>query len=320
MFKFKIGDKVRYKYSSFICTINSILTNTSELPGIKEYIIIDPIGYSTVVHEPDLELVGSEPTYITPGETFPEICTTAPGSLVEEPFITFKKGDNVRINFDYINKRYANPHWVAYVEDIVYKIIRIDREVHSIFINDKYKFEYDPNWLIPTGERAKEENITLTGRTLHEAVDDLKESVEELVQFKGATNKEEDYYKGLKDWDKEHNDDIWDVTLTDGLDELEEEEQIITNSKGGKNSKIEGRYDLLPVLAIKEVAKVLEEGAKKYAVNNWKKVPINDHINHAFNHMFKFMGREDLIDNAVREDLAHAATRLLMALDILNGA
>ena len=42
--------------------------------------------------------------------------------------------------------------------------------------------------------------------------------------------------------------------------------------KGLKNDSEKLRYELIPPKAIRELAKVLTYGAKKYAPNNWKKV------------------------------------------------
>ena len=70
------------------------------------------------------------------------------------------------------------------------------------------------------------------------------------------------------------------------------------------------RSDLLPAAAIASVAKVLEHGAKKYAKDNWRKIPQIDHANHAMAHLFAFFAGDQQDDH-----LSHAATRLLMALE-----
>jgi hypothetical protein len=86
---------------------------------------------------------------------------------------------------------------------------------------------------------------------------------------------------------------------------------IVTNEFGGKQSHIGGRYDLIPPHALKTVAYVLAEGAKKYSEFNWKRITTNEHINHALNHInLHFIGDED------ENHLGHAIVRLMMAYEV----
>lgn len=85
-----------------------------------------------------------------------------------------------------------------------------------------------------------------------------------------------------------------------------------TNDKGGKQSKVPGRFDLLPPDALAEIAVVLEHGAVKYGEDNWRDIDQHDHINHAIRHLFRFIKTQE------REDLSHAATRLLFAMETEN--
>lgn len=89
-----------------------------------------------------------------------------------------------------------------------------------------------------------------------------------------------------------------------------EDEEIITNARGAKQAKIEGRYDLIPMLALKEIAKVFESGAKKYGEGNWEKLSIDEVLNHVHAHLLEY----HLSPN--REDLSHAACRIMMALEL----
>lgn len=88
------------------------------------------------------------------------------------------------------------------------------------------------------------------------------------------------------------------------------QDEVITYPNGAKQSVIKGRFDLLPPLALKQVAVVLEGGANKYGDNNWRGIQIDQHLNHAMLHLV------DYNVAANTEDLANAATRLLMALDL----
>lgn len=113
---------------------------------------------------------------------------------------------------------------------------------------------------------------------------------------------------------------------TCGLTFVPNEHEIIeANAQGGMNSAIPGRYDLLPPNAIEALAQVLEEGAKKYAEDNWKLVPTKDHINHALRHIHKFLGERSKtgimtgvealrIDRDMKEHITHAMCRLVMAV------
>jgi len=66
-----------------------------------------------------------------------------------------------------------------------------------------------------------------------------------------------------------HNDTIW----------IKKAEQVSTpfsteaQKAGVKYDQEKERYDLVPVLALEEVAKVLTVGAAKYDDENWRKVP-----------------------------------------------
>ena len=88
------------------------------------------------------------------------------------------------------------------------------------------------------------------------------------------------------------------------------EDEVITNANGAKQSKINGRFDLLPSLAVKEVAMVLAEGEAKYGKDNWKGLSIDEINNHVYNHLLDYQQEPNL------EDLSHAATRILMALQL----
>jgi hypothetical protein len=51
-----------------------------------------------------------------------------------------------------------------------------------------------------------------------------------------------------------------------------------------------GRMDLLPFRALIELAKVYEEGAKKYNDNNWRKgIPLSRYVDSGMRHLAKWM-------------------------------
>lgn len=91
-----------------------------------------------------------------------------------------------------------------------------------------------------------------------------------------------------------------------------EEQAFDVFAGGAKSSKLDVRYDLIPLEGLKRVAMTCAEGAEKYGVDNWKKgIPTSANINHALNHIYLF-----LEGNTDEDHLAHAAWRLLAAMDL----
>jgi hypothetical protein len=88
---------------------------------------------------------------------------------------------------------------------------------------------------------------------------------------------------------------------------------ITTDSTGASQSATSLRFDLIPAIEIAEIAKVLAEGEVKYpsrdGVPNWHGISTNDHLNHALQHIYAYLGG-DRTDS----HLAHAATRLIFAM------
>lgn len=85
----------------------------------------------------------------------------------------------------------------------------------------------------------------------------------------------------------------------------------VTNDTGAKQSGIPYRCDLLPPVATLSVANVLHGGVDKYGVDNWRGIPVNDHLNHAITHIFAFLAGDKREAN-----LPHAAARVLFALEL----
>jgi hypothetical protein len=93
--------------------------------------------------------------------------------------------------------------------------------------------------------------------------------------------------------------------------ELSHMSPLITNEQGGKQSNLNRDYTLIPPDALAQVARVLHNGLVKYGKDNWRKVPVEDHLNHSINHVYLHIA-----GNTNEDHLSHAATRLLMALDL----
>lgn len=86
---------------------------------------------------------------------------------------------------------------------------------------------------------------------------------------------------------------------------------IVENELGGRQSYIGARFDLVPPSSLKAVAHVLGRGAEKYGESNWKKITTNEHINHVLNHVNLY-----LLGDTSEPHLEHAMTRLMMAYHV----
>jgi hypothetical protein len=88
------------------------------------------------------------------------------------------------------------------------------------------------------------------------------------------------------------------------------------NEHGGRQSIVEGRFDLIPPVAMFELAKVMQHGAEKHAPQNWRKIPVysdkgSGHLNHALMHLFAW-----LAGDRQEEHLTHALARVAMAVEL----
>lgn len=93
---------------------------------------------------------------------------------------------------------------------------------------------------------------------------------------------------------------------------------VDVNPLGGRQSKINGRYDLFDWEAIHRLARVLELGAKKRGEQNWRLISRRDHLNHLLFHVANVL---ELMDNGhhrgfeeIEENMDRALCRAMMAL------
>lgn len=89
------------------------------------------------------------------------------------------------------------------------------------------------------------------------------------------------------------------------------EEPIVINEKGGGQSRVLYRFDLIDPKAILATTKVLAEGAEKYGVDNWRLIDIKDHLNHLIIHAYAYLAGDES-----DEHLSHAVCRALFALAV----
>ena len=80
---------------------------------------------------------------------------------------------------------------------------------------------------------------------------------------------------------------------------------------GGKIGKIPYRFDLIPPLAIIEMARVMYEGIRRHERDGWKKVPEEKHLNNALAHIVFHMAGDTQDDH-----LEHALCRLAFLVHI----
>lgn len=89
-----------------------------------------------------------------------------------------------------------------------------------------------------------------------------------------------------------------------------------THSSGGVAGKVEYRMDLLDPVAILTIAGIMDEGVKKgYEKDNWRRLPVEVHVNHALVHIFLHMA-----GSTTEDHLGRALTRLMMAIGAERGA
>jgi hypothetical protein len=85
----------------------------------------------------------------------------------------------------------------------------------------------------------------------------------------------------------------------------------VKNDQGGVQSATAGRFDLIPPKSMFRLAAIMDHGARKYAPNNWKKIEIDSHVNHALQHLFAYLAGDRQDDH-----LGHALARAAMAVEL----
>ena len=94
---------------------------------------------------------------------------------------------------------------------------------------------------------------------------------------------------------------------------LDNNQRITTNDNGGMQHFRPYRAQALPPRALIEVSKVRYIGYSElgYDDDNYKSIPKEEHIGRALIHIFAY-----LAGDTSNNHLAHAATRILMALEL----
>ena len=87
--------------------------------------------------------------------------------------------------------------------------------------------------------------------------------------------------------------------------------ETTTNELGGSQSDIPVRFDLIDAKSMFALAGVLDHGAKKYGENNWRKIPIEDHLNHLIMHAYAYLAGDES-----DEHLSHILARATFACGV----
>lgn len=86
---------------------------------------------------------------------------------------------------------------------------------------------------------------------------------------------------------------------------------MVVNEQGGKQSKLNYRFDLIDPLTMFALAEVCAYGAEKYGAFNWRRIDIESNLNHALTHIYAFLAGDTQDDH-----LQHAFCRLHFALSL----
>ena len=87
--------------------------------------------------------------------------------------------------------------------------------------------------------------------------------------------------------------------------------QTVTNSAGGKQAHVPWNLAIIPAWPLLLLGSCLEFGLRKYGKDNWRKIPIEDHLNHLLVHVHLWLSGD-----RSEPHLVNAAARIFFALDL----
>ena len=148
-----------------------------------------------------------------------------------------------------------------------------------------------------------------------------KFKIDDYVKYKGCTcqvvmlgynDERKEYQYEIKTHPKGHTHyyRINESELSSGgLYGLPLDNQTVTNNQGGKQSFVSARFDCIPPVVLRLLAQCLGFGARKYGDTNYQNISMQDHLNHAMNHINEW-NRGDRSE----PHLVNAMARLTFAL------
>ena len=100
--------------------------------------------------------------------------------------------------------------------------------------------------------------------------------------------------------------------IVKGSEQRKRLEQIVINSKGAKQSKIDTAFSLVPHDSLLAVAKVMKIGSERYEKDNWRKLSTDEIYDHLMEHLVNWHMTGNM------EDLEHGVTRAMMLYSVAN--
>lgn len=86
---------------------------------------------------------------------------------------------------------------------------------------------------------------------------------------------------------------------------------VTVNEAGGKQSHLSYAFHLVDPKVMFVLANILFTGAEKYGEWNWRKISLEDNLNHALSHIYAYLAGDTSDDH-----LGHALCRLMFATSL----
>jgi hypothetical protein len=95
------------------------------------------------------------------------------------------------------------------------------------------------------------------------------------------------------------------------FDSVSKDAPTVTEANGAKQSMAAGAFTSVDPLVMFRIAQIQKLGDEKYGVDNWRRLPERDHVNHALAHLYAYLAGDTGDDH-----LGHAVVRAMFALAV----